>query len=441
MLGTQQHIISEHRSSLPQAKVVNVPTTTVPATTMQFGAEGHVCSCGGHCPTCLQTKLQIGKSDDQYEREADQIAERVVNRQPAQGIASDISPGIQRKTSPRSLTARQTDQQVVTGLLPRQGEAISPTLTQELSSRMGHDFSHVRVHHDPESAIVARSLGARAFTVGNHIAFAPGEYAPDTKEGKRLLVHELAHVVQQGPKPMLQRKIYTRPGLTIDNYLINKGVNFRKIALHYRGVTVDRKNLDKEILTTMLLSPRNFFIAGTTQQSVIKNLDEHVDTRKRVIGFAASKKYRFGVGSQTKVNTQHFRPTSHGYDLRKNIKPMKAFKELIANSAYAISCGMATKVTMLAGTNYTAYAEDPSTNKYDWIPGDWGYIQNSTFTPLFNDEGEEGENIIYVGNYSYWGHISNKQTYKTLPQWTNLVAKWGVPVLFTWRRRPTNGLI
>ena len=70
--------------------------------------------------------------------------------------------------------------------------------------RFGHDFGRVRVHHDAEASEQAENLNARAFTFGNHIAFARGEYAPGTDAGRRLMAHELAHVVQQGTAPSVQ---------------------------------------------------------------------------------------------------------------------------------------------------------------------------------------------------------------------------------------------
>lgn len=64
--------------------------------------------------------------------------------------------------------------------------------------RFSHDFSRVRVHTNAEAAASARSVRAHAFTVGHDIAFASGRYMPGTPAGKRLLGHELAHVVQSG---------------------------------------------------------------------------------------------------------------------------------------------------------------------------------------------------------------------------------------------------
>ena len=66
------------------------------------------------------------------------------------------------------------------------------------AGRFGADFSSVRVHHGPTAYKAAQSVGARAFTVGNHIVFGDGEYRPDSTVGQHLLAHELAHVVQQG---------------------------------------------------------------------------------------------------------------------------------------------------------------------------------------------------------------------------------------------------
>lgn len=66
-----------------------------------------------------------------------------------------------------------------------------------METRFGHDFGGVRVHTDPDAARSAESVGASAYTVGRHMVFAPGQYNPGGVGGRRLLAHELAHVVQQ----------------------------------------------------------------------------------------------------------------------------------------------------------------------------------------------------------------------------------------------------
>src|SRR5262249_45642243 len=62
--------------------------------------------------------------------------------------------------------------------------------------RFGRDFSEVRVHTDGDAALTAFGLGAAAYTVETHIVFASGRYQPQTSAGRRLLAHELAHVLQ-----------------------------------------------------------------------------------------------------------------------------------------------------------------------------------------------------------------------------------------------------
>ena len=66
-----------------------------------------------------------------------------------------------------------------------------------MESRFGADFTQVRVHTDATAAEAARSVGALAYTSGQQIVFGAGRYAPDTSTGRRLLAHELTHVVQQ----------------------------------------------------------------------------------------------------------------------------------------------------------------------------------------------------------------------------------------------------
>lgn len=73
-----------------------------------------------------------------------------------------------------------------------------------MESKFGQDFSNVRVHTDPDAENASQKLGANAFTVGNDIAFAPGKYNPSTRDGKKLLAHELTHTLQQNSEVKMQ---------------------------------------------------------------------------------------------------------------------------------------------------------------------------------------------------------------------------------------------
>lgn len=67
--------------------------------------------------------------------------------------------------------------------------------------RFGVDFSKIRIHNDSQAAHLASSINAKAFTFGQNIAFGKGHYHPESSQGRRLLAHELVHVVQQGRVP------------------------------------------------------------------------------------------------------------------------------------------------------------------------------------------------------------------------------------------------
>jgi hypothetical protein len=70
-----------------------------------------------------------------------------------------------------------------------------------MEQSLGHDFSQVRVHADEKAAESARAVNALAYTVGRDVVFGTGQYAPGTMAGRKLLAHELAHVVQQDGSP------------------------------------------------------------------------------------------------------------------------------------------------------------------------------------------------------------------------------------------------
>jgi hypothetical protein len=91
------------------------------------------------------------------------------------------------------------------------GKALDPATRAFFEPRFGHDLGGVRVHADQPAGDLVRRLGARAATIGRKIFFAPGEFQPGRMGGKRLLAHELTHVVQQArlAKPMVQRATHT----------------------------------------------------------------------------------------------------------------------------------------------------------------------------------------------------------------------------------------
>src|SRR5262249_3339076 len=86
---------------------------------------------------------------------------------------------------------------MVAEVLAMPGEKLEEATRRRLERRFGHDFADVRIHADARAASSAQALDAFAFTVGRHIVFDAGRYAPHTTAGRALLAHELAHVIQQ----------------------------------------------------------------------------------------------------------------------------------------------------------------------------------------------------------------------------------------------------
>lgn len=195
----------------------------------------------------FQAKLSIGQPNDAYEKEADTVADAVVNHPPGNGpvVQQKKISSIQRLATPLEEEKLATNEERMKkdkeiqekpevqkmcpgcekekeekgGALQKKAEganAASPKLSSkiegaagkgntlprkslsEMNSSFGADFSNVRIHTDGESIQMNKELGAQAFTHGNDIFFNSGKYNTDTSGGRQLLAHELTHVVQQG---------------------------------------------------------------------------------------------------------------------------------------------------------------------------------------------------------------------------------------------------
>ena len=86
---------------------------------------------------------------------------------------------------------------IVYEIMNSPGEPLDAKARAFMEPRFGHDFGDVRVHTDPTAAESAHAVNALAYTVGREVVFGAGQYRPNTEDGKRLLAHELTHVVQQ----------------------------------------------------------------------------------------------------------------------------------------------------------------------------------------------------------------------------------------------------
>ncbi len=213
----------------------------------------------------VQTKLEIGEPDDKYEREADDVADKVmmmpspgnsdiqmsqlantpelqmmkaannpeiqlkckeckeeegemdlgpeIQRSMVAGMGDDedddklqMKPAIQRSGNSKAYASPEITEQINNS--KGKGSPLPENTNRELSDRIGTDFRDVRIHNDSNAAQLNKNLGSKAFTHGNDIYFNEGKYNPERSNGKHLLAHELTHTIQQGSavKTKIQRK-------------------------------------------------------------------------------------------------------------------------------------------------------------------------------------------------------------------------------------------
>jgi hypothetical protein len=158
------------------------------------------CACGGDCPKCQDRQpsreheaaatlhngspgiKEVRRQPTDFEFEIPEEEEEFVQAKAVSGQTPELAPGFEGQVD----------------ALDGRGQAFPPSLRDFFEPRFGYDLTPVRVHTDRRAHQMARAVHARAFTLGRHIVFAEGHYAPTTSEGQHLLAHELAHTIQQG---------------------------------------------------------------------------------------------------------------------------------------------------------------------------------------------------------------------------------------------------
>ena len=290
----------------------------------------------------IQAKLKIGQPNDKYEQEADRVAEQVM-RMPDPRLTSSVgdlalanstnpsSGSIQRacascsaeyKTAedesrpiePANLCSkcRTQEQELIQTkqinplIQTKTTGAVTPDVTPSISSgiqslqgrgqplsrsersffepRFGADFSGVRVHSDTRAANAARSVNARAFTLGHNVVFGAGEYSLDSLAGRKLLAHELTHVLQQKYKKSqstgIQRIVTVNPNTTATDDILSQfrfmcaDVNFGRSG---QTITADSSSIASE--SCKCLSD----VAGDTERTYTINVDNVTNSPRRVV--------------------------------------------------------------------------------------------------------------------------------------------------------------
>ena len=166
----------------------------------------------------IQAKMIIGSPNDKYEQEADQVANQVMRMpEPQLQRACTCSGGcpkcqtkqthelLQSEHVGTSASEQTTAPPNVQQVLRSPGQPLDPATRAYFDSRFHVNLDRVRVHTGESGERAARSVQAQAFTVGNNIVFGKDKYAPGNDDGKRLIAHELAHVLSPTHEGLMRK--------------------------------------------------------------------------------------------------------------------------------------------------------------------------------------------------------------------------------------------
>ena len=175
----------------------------------------------------IQPKLTVSEPDDKYEKEAERVADAVMRVPDPTGtgdMQEESSPKqiqrlcsryqrryrqgkplnceeceeeLQRKPEERGAASDRSVEQAA-AVAGESGQPLSASTRSFFENRMGRDFSDVRVHTGSKADRAAHSINAKAFTLSNDVVFRSGAYRPGSRGGRRLIAHELTHVLQSG---------------------------------------------------------------------------------------------------------------------------------------------------------------------------------------------------------------------------------------------------
>jgi hypothetical protein len=133
------------------------------------------------------------KEEDKIQREPEKKEDEKLQRAEEKKEEDKI---VQKKESNTGTSSSKGVSNYVSSLNGK-GQSLSPVANQFFSFRMGYDFSNVKIHTDKDAAASAKAINAKAYTTGKDVVFNEGQFDTGTTKGKKLLAHELTHVMQQ----------------------------------------------------------------------------------------------------------------------------------------------------------------------------------------------------------------------------------------------------
>jgi hypothetical protein len=255
------------------------------------------------CSGVIQPKLAISQPDDVQEEEVDRIDEQVMRM---------AEPGLlQRRCSACEIGATCSSCEKKNSLLRRKagqrnswpdnnhaaegfvsalgaGRPLDTATRDFFENRFGADLSDVRVHTDRGAANSAESINALAYTLGRDVVFAPGQYTPETMEGRRLLAHELTHVVQQAKAQPSSLGIQRRLRVTGKRTDIKAFIDLLEPASGFT-LKYDLKTNEVSIVASRL-KPPSFVLASrlaTIMDDPHQDAELNLGRRQPAVGFGA----------------------------------------------------------------------------------------------------------------------------------------------------------
>ncbi len=223
----------------------------------------------------IQPKLTIGRPGDQYEQEADRVAEQVM-RMPEPKILRQVGEEEEELIQPKPITEKITpyiqrleeeEEEPIQAKSKNSGEAeVRPGIKSSINSikggghplsksarsyfepRFGYDFSNVRVHTGNKAEKLSQDLGANAFTVENDIFFNHSQYNPVSGEGKQLIAHELTHTLQQQKQSTLNQE---RPLVINSNHPASEPMLARQLEFEPHEITGSASNWTNRVNTSV----------------------------------------------------------------------------------------------------------------------------------------------------------------------------------------------
>jgi len=283
----------------------------------------HVDDARSDLEIATQPKLKVSRPGDAHEQEADKVADEVMKTSlPRESNVKLSSPPmsnneqLDRKCSACKINKEEEGKLNVnrkpssnssdlgaSGEIANQinnvragsssGLPLDFSTRQFMESRFGHDFSKVRIHTGEMAARSANSVNANAYTIGEHIVFEQGQYQPHTSEGRRLLAHELTHVVQQSNN----NNTASRSAASTASLVISKISSSEKISRQKSPTVAPVVGLEEQFEQAILKSDWPYAVdrlATFNITEIVKLLERYVNTESALNQLKKAALSKFG---------------------------------------------------------------------------------------------------------------------------------------------------